>query len=244
MDRFVHLAIETSQRTGSVAVGAGDAIEEEPLRVGRRHDDDLMPAIDRLFKRLGYRPADVSAVFVSIGPGGFTGLRIAVTTAKMVAETSGAALVAVPSALVAAEAWSESGRGSGRGSGPIICALASKAETCWCTRLERADSGGTESGDRGPWRIAGSPGVATAAALDLGTVECLLGDDHLPPSFRARAAEAGVPVRPPIFSAEACLAAGRRLLDAGQVVSALALEPLYPREPEAVSLWAKRREST
>ena len=130
MPHPILLAIETSQRTGGVAVSdlQGRA-HAEPLSQSLRHDDELLPAIDRLYTRLGLEPRQTRAVGVSIGPGGFTGLRIAVATAKMLAETLGVDLVAVPSALVAA--------GSYRGSGPIVVALAAKGETCWATRLRR-----------------------------------------------------------------------------------------------------------
>src|SRR5436190_12445195 len=124
------------------------------LSTKKRHDDDLLPAIDRLFARCGFTPRDLSgggAVGVSVGPGGFTGLRIAVATAKMLAETLDTKLVAVPSALVAAESIRDQ-------TSEIIVALASKAESFWSTRLERIDY---------EWRIAGTPTIADANSLSL-----------------------------------------------------------------------------
>ncbi|MHC4446612.1 MAG: tRNA (adenosine(37)-N6)-threonylcarbamoyltransferase complex dimerization subunit type 1 TsaB, partial [Planctomycetota bacterium] len=89
------LAIEASQRQGGVAVrDAAGEVHTESLAADRWHDDDLIAAVDRLFARLGLEPGDLGVVGVSVGPGGFTGLRIAVSTAKMFAETLGAQLVA------------------------------------------------------------------------------------------------------------------------------------------------------
>src|SRR5262245_39572606 len=145
------LAIETSQRLGGIAVRAQDGtVHTEMLAPQKRHDDDLLPAIDRLLGRLNLSQGDLGAVGVSIGPGGFTGLRIAVTTAKMFAEALGAAIIAVPSALVAAESY--------QGQGPIIVALSSKGDTCWCTRLHRVN---------GIWSIVGVPALVDADHLDL-----------------------------------------------------------------------------
>ncbi|MFO0875018.1 MAG: tRNA (adenosine(37)-N6)-threonylcarbamoyltransferase complex dimerization subunit type 1 TsaB [Phycisphaerales bacterium] len=97
------LAIETSQRGGGVAVrGRDGSIVEEPLRDGA--SAELAVIVDRAVRRAGLSPRDLRAVAVSIGPGGFTGLRVAIATAKMLSEALGATVVAVPSALVAAAA--------------------------------------------------------------------------------------------------------------------------------------------
>lgn len=76
------LAIETSTAMGSVAVLDGErpvaTIEEE---VPRRHLEWLAPAIQRLLGEAGCGPAEIEAVAVSVGPGGFTSLRIGIATA-------------------------------------------------------------------------------------------------------------------------------------------------------------------
>jgi tRNA threonylcarbamoyladenosine biosynthesis protein TsaB len=227
------LAIETSQREASVALrdrARGGAIHDEPLSPRKRHDDDLLPAIDRMFARANLRSADLrdGVVAVSIGPGGFTGLRIAVATAKMLAETLHVKLVAVPSAVVAAEAW--------QGDGPILVALACKNDTFWLTRLERAKA---ESGSV-RWGIAGEPAIARSSDFDFSGVRAVLADEHFPAAARSWVQDARLPVMTPVFSARACLLAGERLLAEGATIDPLNLLPLYPREPEAVSLWNAR----
>jgi tRNA threonylcarbamoyladenosine biosynthesis protein TsaB len=223
----VILAIETSQRIGGVALRDRDNnVQVEMLSEKGRHDDDLLPAIDRLFARAGLKPSDMEAVGVSIGPGGFTGLRIAVSTAKMFAEALGAKIIAVPSAAVAAESTADADVRS------VLVALASKQDTAWFTRLRR--------GAEGAWSICGEGGLADAASLDLDGVDALLGDEFLPQSIRDRLSAAGIPVIHPQFDLRACLSVAERMLNTGEVVDPLHLAPLYPRQPEAVTIWDQR----
>ena len=44
----------------------------------------------------------------------------------------------------------------------------------------------------------------------------------------------------PILSARACAAVAREMLIGGEDIDPIALAPIYPREPEAVRLWASR----
>lgn len=230
------LAIETSQRIGGVALRDehGD-VHVEMLRTARgsgRHDDDLMPAIDRLFSRLSLAPSHLAEgiVGVSVGPGGFTGLRIAISTAKMLAEVTGARLVAVPSALVVAE--SALARISDlAGGNEIIVALSSKNESAWCTRLKRAESA---------WQIVGQAGLHDAGSLDLSNVAHVFADEHLPASLRTACVNAGVPVHEPDFDPAACLRIAEWKLARNETIDPLQILPTYPRPPEAVSLWDKK----
>lgn len=221
------LAIETSQRQGGVAVrGSSGETHTESLQPGGRHSDDLIPAIDRLMASAGRTLADVTAVAVSIGPGGFTGLRIGITTARMIAEVRGVGIIPVPTAVVVAERID--------GPGPILVALASKRESCWVTRFER---GGDDH-----WMVAGTPGPMSEATLDLMGVRLLVGDEHLPAGIRAGCEQAAVPVLQPTFDPAACLRVAERMWsrDPGVAVDPAAVMPLYAREPEAVALWRGR----
>jgi len=97
----VLLALETSGRSGSVAVArmASDAlvIEQESLDPEFGSARTLAPAIDRLLHRLDLRPTDLGCLGVLQGPGSFTGLRVGAATAKVMAWALGIPLVAVDS---------------------------------------------------------------------------------------------------------------------------------------------------
>lgn len=218
------LAVEASQRAAGVAIRAapGAAIEELAVPPSTDSGDHLMQVIDAACRQAGVSPAGIAAIAVSIGPGGFTGLRVACATAKAIADVTGCALVAVPSALVVAR---ECVRAGVLGEGECTVALASKLHDAWCTRVSvdggmpSATDGGLLSGDGAPLR------------------GLLLADAHVPAALAARFPEGRIPAR---WSASACLEVGELLHARGQVTDPLALAPLYPRPPEAVSLWEAR----
>src|ERR1051325_7330032 len=98
------LAIETSGRIGSVAlVDETGAIKEREFPHGLQHAAGLIPLIDELCSARGWKPADLREVYVSAGPGSFTGLRIGITLSKTLAFVTGAKLVAVPTMRVLVE---------------------------------------------------------------------------------------------------------------------------------------------
>ena len=91
------VALETSSRSPTVAVRAGDAMLEARLESARAHASDLVPALDRMLKELGATAAAITAVLVGTGPGSYTGLRVGIATALGVARGTRAQLRGVPS---------------------------------------------------------------------------------------------------------------------------------------------------
>jgi tRNA threonylcarbamoyladenosine biosynthesis protein TsaB len=90
------LILETSSRTGQVALALGDELRGvRRLDEARRHARDLAPAIAELLAEQGWRPRDIQAVMVSRGPGSYTGLRVGIMSAKAFAYATGCALIAV-----------------------------------------------------------------------------------------------------------------------------------------------------
>ncbi len=98
------LAIETSGRLGSVALAQGpELLRAATFAADLNHAVELLPTVDRLIREMGWSVRDIHQVYLSIGPGSFTGLRIAVTTARTLAYTAGIRLVAVPTLEVTAQ---------------------------------------------------------------------------------------------------------------------------------------------
>jgi tRNA threonylcarbamoyladenosine biosynthesis protein TsaB len=90
------LVLETSHRAASVALAVGDTIVgEKMLDDQRRHARDLAPALQELLKAHDWRLRDVHGVIVSRGPGSYTGLRVGLMSAKMLAYATGCPLLAI-----------------------------------------------------------------------------------------------------------------------------------------------------
>jgi tRNA threonylcarbamoyladenosine biosynthesis protein TsaB len=125
------LAIETSGRIGSIALVEGDAVlAEEQFPHGLQHAAHIVPTIDHLIRARGWTPRDVQHLYLSIGPGSFTGLRIGVTLAKSMAMATGVKIVAVPTVRVLAENAPASAR-------HVIVVLDAKRDQIFGARFER-----------------------------------------------------------------------------------------------------------
>jgi tRNA A37 threonylcarbamoyladenosine modification protein TsaB len=82
----VSLAVETSGRVGSVALACGSRILAQAELSGfRRHSSELLVTISKLLSQYSLFPGDIKRIYLPRGPGSFTGIRIAVTFAKIAA---------------------------------------------------------------------------------------------------------------------------------------------------------------
>jgi tRNA threonylcarbamoyladenosine biosynthesis protein TsaB len=92
------LAMDTATPQVGVAIGDADGVRGEVRLVGgRRHAEQLAPAIEFVCRESGVRLDQLAAIAVGVGPGLFTGLRVGVTTAKVMAQALRVPVVAVPS---------------------------------------------------------------------------------------------------------------------------------------------------
>ncbi|MCD6377638.1 MAG: tRNA (adenosine(37)-N6)-threonylcarbamoyltransferase complex dimerization subunit type 1 TsaB [Planctomycetes bacterium] len=79
----ISIAIETSSRYGGIALGRNDSlIATADFDANRRQAVQLVSRLAELLEENGLQPDDVDEVYISIGPGSFTGLRIGITVAK------------------------------------------------------------------------------------------------------------------------------------------------------------------
>ncbi|MBA1395271.1 tRNA (adenosine(37)-N6)-threonylcarbamoyltransferase complex dimerization subunit type 1 TsaB, partial [Lactobacillus sp. XV13L] len=82
------LAIDTSNAPLIVAAAHDNKILAQFSNINQKaHSADLMPAIQTVTKQAGWQPNEIDRFVVAQGPGSFTGVRIAVTAAKMLAWT-------------------------------------------------------------------------------------------------------------------------------------------------------------
>jgi tRNA threonylcarbamoyladenosine biosynthesis protein TsaB len=89
------LGFDTSTAATAVCLlrADGEAFEVQPPveRLSERpaHASELMPGIAQVLEEGSLEYADLDAVAVGIGPGGFTGLRIGIATAHGIAQSAG-----------------------------------------------------------------------------------------------------------------------------------------------------------
>lgn len=94
------LAMDTSNKALSLALLQDkELLGQVTLNIKKNHSITLMPAIDFLMNSLDMKPKDLDRIVVVQGPGSYTGLRIAVATAKTLAHTLKIELVGVSSLL-------------------------------------------------------------------------------------------------------------------------------------------------
>jgi len=233
---IVTLAIEISNPAshpgsgGSVALATGDPftlLAEEGVAPATFEHDDLLPAIDRLLKSAGVQRSQIADVAVSIGPGGFTSTRVACAAGKLIAEALGATCRGVPSALVA---FADDQRPHAASGKSVAIALASKKGSAWVAILPE----GIPTLEHA--HAARDGRVMTADQLADAHPALVLADAHLDESIRVAMQIAGVPIHTPRFAAS-ILARVSTLLPP---IDGEHLLPIYPRQPEAVTLWQQR----
>ena len=94
------LAMDTSNKALSLAILENkELLGQVTFNIKKNHSITLMPAIDFLMNSLDMKPTDLDRIAVAQGPGSYTGLRIAVATAKTLAHTLKIELVGVSSLL-------------------------------------------------------------------------------------------------------------------------------------------------
>jgi tRNA threonylcarbamoyladenosine biosynthesis protein TsaB len=228
---MIPLALETSGMLGSIAmVEDAKIITEEEFPQGFKHAAGIISLIDRLTRSRGWRPADVAEVYVSAGPGSFTGLRVGITVAKTLAFSLGARLVAVPSTEVLAynayEGWQNA-----------IIVLDAKRGQVFTARYENR---------RGEAIEVEPPHLDTLADMLRRAPRPvqLIGDGIPYHQAAIPTDDPGVIVLPkPLGRARAGVVArlGLRMSADGQFTEPDQLTPLYIRRPEAEEKWDEMR---
>src|SRR2546421_4044522 len=223
------LAIETSGRIGSVAiVDDGRVVAEDSFAHGLQHAAEMIPRIDALLRGQGWSPADLRELYVSAGPGSFTGLRIGITLAKTVAFATGAMIAAVPTVEVLARNAPPEARN-------LIIVLDAKREQIYGARLVRDES-------ESDWRIEEPAHLdSLVQMLSQSPRPVRLIGEGIP--FHQKflpADDASVIVTAPELwraRASAVASVGYRMLREGQSTQPQQLLPIYIRRPEAEEKW-------
>ncbi len=216
------LALETSGRQGSVALAEdGVAIAVERFDYGLQNAAKILPLIDGLCRSHSWAPSDLRELYISIGPGSFTGLRIGVTIVKTLAFVTGAAVIPVQTVDVLAENAPTDAR-------ELIIVLDAKRGQIFTSRLVRDAAG---------WRQVEPPHLDRLVDIlaRAGRPVYLLGDGI--PYHRDSFTESPEVVLTAsdtwVGRAEVVAALGHQLALRGSTVDPMSLVPLYIRRPEA-----------
>ena len=202
------LAFDTATPATTAAVHDGERVLAEAEAVdARRHGELLMPSITSVLAQAGVTRRDLTAVVVGTGPGPYTGLRVGLVTARVLAAALGipAHGVCTLDAIARAAVTEAAGREF------LVATDARRKEVYWA---RYAPDGR---------RIAG-PAVGSPAGLDPAAPAAGEGPRLYPGSF-------GDPIGPRYPAASMLAGYASERLAAGAVLQPA--EPLYLRRPDA-----------
>jgi tRNA threonylcarbamoyladenosine biosynthesis protein TsaB len=92
----IALAIDTSTRYATVGISRdGQSLVELAWRSEQNHSIELVPAIQRAMAQAHVQMNDISAIYTAIGPGGFSALRVGMSTAMAMAMARDIPVVAI-----------------------------------------------------------------------------------------------------------------------------------------------------
>lgn len=109
------LAIDTALESCSACVletDTGESLSLESVPMVRGHAEALVPMIDRVVEASGGGFPDLGRIAVTIGPGSFTGLRVAISAGRAIALATGVPCVGVTTLAALASPVIASGVGT------------------------------------------------------------------------------------------------------------------------------------
>jgi tRNA threonylcarbamoyladenosine biosynthesis protein TsaB len=217
---LIVLGIDTATWTAAVGVARdGTVLAEGEQRESRSHVAALPRLVERVLADAGLAITDVEAVAVSIGPGSFTGLRIALGFAKGLVLAGGLALVGVPT--LEALAWAAEAA-----PGDTICAaIDARKREVYAALFDATDAGPrrtTPDLAMAPDALAARLPPSTVVVGDASEVYGVLSGAATVRPFATHHPRGGIVAR-----------LGWERLAAGARDDAGTLEPVYVRAPDA-----------
>ncbi|MBP8081887.1 MAG: tRNA (adenosine(37)-N6)-threonylcarbamoyltransferase complex dimerization subunit type 1 TsaB [Spirochaetes bacterium] len=103
------LLIDTSSEFQICAVKTGDNIVNEVIDAGNKHSAMFLSSIDAVIKKAKINQKEISRLICGIGPGSFTGIRIAVSTARMLSQILNIPVMGIPSQMIFSMLTAEEG---------------------------------------------------------------------------------------------------------------------------------------
>jgi tRNA threonylcarbamoyladenosine biosynthesis protein TsaB len=231
MDQPISIAIETSSRRGSVALGAGkNLLRVVDFQADQRHATQLILRLDELLTGQNLRPKDIQEVYISIGPGSFTGLRVGITVARTLAQAiSTLRCLAVPTANVVAQ------NAANLDFENLAVLMDAKNQVLYVSCFRRV--GGRIVPSRTPELME------LSKLADFLPKPCVIAGEAM---LYYNVSGAGITAAPAELyypTADSLWRVGSQLSEHKEVTEINAIRPLYLRKPEAVRLWENRHKS-
>ena len=228
MPAMLILALETSTELGSCALWRDGESIERCCPPGRSHSETLLPLVRELFAEAGIGAGQLDAVAYGMGPGAFTGLRVACGAAQGIAVAADLPLVGVSSLECMA---------AGSGAGQVLALLDARMGEVYAGAYVRRGE---------DWALQGEIVVAPPSAVPLPQAGNWQACGNAPAAYadlRERLALAGIEVVPDILPRAATLA---RLavprFRRGECCDAADAAPLYVRDKVAKTVAERLRE--
>ena len=213
------LALETSTELGSCALWRDGVVSERICPPRQPHSETLLPLVRELLAESGVRVADLDAIAFGVGPGAFTGLRVACGAAQGLAVAADVPLIPVTSLEAMA---------SQSGAERVLALLDARMGEVYAACYERTVEGYALHGD-----IRVSPPTDVLLPTEAGWQACGNGLSAYP-ALLERVAAAGMPTNAailPLASSVAHIAAGKAARGEGGDPALAA--PLYVRDKVA-----------
>jgi tRNA threonylcarbamoyladenosine biosynthesis protein TsaB len=213
------LALETSTDLGSCALWHDGQVVERICPAGRPHSETLLPLVRELLAEAGIGITRLGGIAFGVGPGAFTGLRVACGAAQGLAVAADLPLLPVTSLETLAAA---------SGAERVLALLDARMGEVYAGRYQRV-------GDD-EWQLDGEIRVAAPADVELPAAAGWLACGNAPaayPALAARLEAAGLAVQPalPMAATVARLAALRAAR--GEGIDPALAAPLYIRDKVA-----------
>lgn len=216
----MELAIDTATDMASIALShGGEVMAEMTWPSGQNHTMELVPSLIHLLHQARAEIPQIDAIFVTKGPGSFTGLRVGVGTAKGLAFALGIPLVGIGTLEVEAFPHAEAGL--------PICPLLDAGRGEVATALYQLK--------RGRWLKLTEEHIITVEELCFRTITrtlfCGPFSSDIAHQIERRMGKRAVILKASLRRAGFLAQLGWRRLERGECDNPATLQPLYLRRP-------------
>jgi tRNA threonylcarbamoyladenosine biosynthesis protein TsaB len=211
----VEIAIDTSTRYASVAVSEEGRVRVQlSWRSEQNHSVEFVPALRQVMAQAEVTPSHLAAIFVAQGPGGFSALRVGISTAKTMAMAGDVPLVAVGTLDVEAEPY--------LGLGHPVCAAIPAGRKLLYAASYAPDGAAVEV----DYQVLSPDEIAAGAKRDV--LFCGEAAPSLAELLEGKGALVAMP-QPPTRNPAVLTKLGYQKLQAGETADPASLQPIYMR---------------